>query len=231
MIRSNGLVRTLLAAAAGSFLMAAASLNANASVIFAPAAPYIPFAQLEQFTAGPITVAPGITWTSTNASTQGGSVYGYTFGYGFGSNGFDTENMVGLNDSTDAYTLPQPDSMTFAFATPVSSVGGYIDWVPNNLPVTIGVYDSSDTLIEDLVVSQGDANLATPNSFYGFQETTADISYFTLTDGYIGILSGLNGNVITGTSSSVPEPFTLSLFGAGLAGAAAMRRRKKKARI
>ena len=30
-------------------------------------------------------------------------------------------------------------------------------------------------------------------------------------------------------NTSVPEPFTLSLFGAGLAGAAAMRRRKKKA--
>jgi hypothetical protein len=31
----------------------------------------------------------------------------------------------------------------------------------------------------------------------------------------------------TGNTSPVPEPFTLSLFGAGLAGAAAMRRRKK----
>ena len=32
-----------------------------------------------------------------------------------------------------------------------------------------------------------------------------------------------------GTVSAVPEPLTLSLFGAGLAGAIAMRRRKKKA--
>ena len=33
--------------------------------------------------------------------------------------------------------------------------------------------------------------------------------------------------VQAGTGTPVPEPFTLSLFGAGLAGAAAMRHRKK----
>ncbi len=32
----------------------------------------------------------------------------------------------------------------------------------------------------------------------------------------------------TGASASVPEPITLSLFGVGVAGAAALRRRKKK---
>ena len=37
-------------------------------------------------------------------------------------------------------------------------------------------------------------------------------------------------NLVTTTSaSSVPEPLTLSIVGAGLAGAVAMRRRKKKA--
>ena len=32
----------------------------------------------------------------------------------------------------------------------------------------------------------------------------------------------------TSAATAVPEPFTLSLFGAGFAGAVAMRRRKKK---
>jgi hypothetical protein len=43
---------------------------------------------------------------------------------------------------------------------------------------------------------------------------------------------GFNPTAITtnfSTGAAVPEPFTLSIFGAGLVGAAAMRRRKKKA--
>ena len=45
--------------------------------------------------------------------------------------------------------------------------------------------------------------------------------------------AGPIGNVnlafdVQGTSNNVPEPLTLSIFGAGLAGASVMRRRKKK---
>lgn len=195
--------------------------TANAALITSPGAPYIPFAQLEAYPATFENVAPGVTWTSTNASTQGGSVYGYTGGYGFAANGYDTENLVGLNDSSDVYGVV--DSMTFHFATPVSSVGGYLNWVPSLAPVTIAVYDASDNLLDSLVVSAGGINLVTPNSFYGFTEATADISSFTLTDGYIAVLSGLNGQEITG---SVPEPATwaMMLVGMGAIGFA-MRRR------
>ena len=199
-----------------------AAASANAALITSPGAPYIPFAQLEAYPATSETVAPGITWTSTNATTQGGSVYGYTGGYGFGVNGYDTENLVGLNDSSDAYGVV--DSMTFSFATPVDSVGGYINWVPNLSPVTIAVYDAGGNLLDSLTVSAGDVNLVTPNSFYGFTEATADISSFTLTDGYIGILSGLNGQQITG---SVPEPATWALMLLGVAGLGATMRRRR----
>ena len=199
--------------------------DANAAVITSPHAAYIPFAELEAFTAGPVTVAPGITWTSTNSTYQGGSVYGYTYGYGFSGNGYDTENMVGLNDSSDVYRVV--DTMTFTFATPVNSVGGYLNWVPSNAPVTIAAYDSSNTLLDSLVVSSGGLNLVTPNSFYGFLESTADISSFTLTDGYVGVLSGLNGNVITG---GVPEPATWAMMLVGFGGLGiAMRTRRKQA--
>ena len=39
------------------------------------------------FGPGPQTYA-NHTWTSTNATYQGGSVFGYVGGYGFGSNGY-----------------------------------------------------------------------------------------------------------------------------------------------
>ena len=59
--------------------------------------------------------------------------------------------------------------------------------------------------------------------FLGFSEPTPNISYFTLTDSYIG-LSNLT------IASSVPKPATLTLLGSGLAGQprrrALIRRRK-----
>ena len=49
-------------------------------------------------------------------------------------------------------------------------------------------------------------DLVTPNSFYGFGESTADISYFTLSGNFIGIRDL--------TVAAVPGP----LAGAGLPG-------------
>ena len=73
------------------------------------------------------------------------------------------------------------------------------------------------------------AGLAT--SDYAFNATLLNSEAFTITD------LGLSGNANIGSTlfgfqvsraTAVPEPFTLSLFGAGLAGAIATRRRKKK---
>ena len=47
--------------------------------------------------------------------------------------------------------------------------------------------------------------------------------------GSIAILQGGQGSISGTVLNSVPEPITVSLFGAGLAGTIAMRRRKKKA--
>jgi hypothetical protein len=54
--------------------------------------------------------------------------------------------------------------------------------------------------------------------FYGFQESTKNISYFTLTDNYIGIT-----NLTVG---SVPEPGSLLLVGTGLLGVIGYGRRR-----
>ena len=55
--------------------------------------------------------------------------------------------MAGLNDSYDRYTVT--DTMTFAFATPVSWVGGFFNYVPyGSTPTTLTVWDASNNLIE-----------------------------------------------------------------------------------
>jgi hypothetical protein len=61
--------------------------------------------------------------------------------------------------------------------------------------------------------------------------TTVNGVYFTadLTDGSNTGVQSWSTRCVEGCSRQVPEPVTLSLFGAGLAGAAALRRRRKKA--
>jgi hypothetical protein len=70
---------------------------------------------------------------------------------------------------------------------------------------------------------------------YSFDVTLVSAEQFTISD------LGLSGNANIGATlfgfqavdppARVPEPITLSLFGAGLAGAAAMRRRKKAKQV
>lgn len=168
-----------------------------------------PFAPVNYFGPGPQTVAPGITWSSTNAFNQGGSVYGNTNGSDFGSNGVWDSNLVmaGLNDAFFIYDVT--DTMTFAFANPVNEVGGFLNYVPDGIttPTTIAVYDKTQTLIESFTLTFMTGGGTDTGFFYGFQETTP-ISYFTLSDNYIGITNL--------TTNLVPEPGSLTLIGAGL---------------
>jgi hypothetical protein len=166
------------------------------------------------FGPGPQTFGPGITWSSTNAGNQGGSVFGYNQGYGFSSNGFWDSGvgpMAGVNDSKDAYGVT--DTMTFAFSTPLSAVGGFLNYVPGSSnPTTIAVYDSSSNLIESANLTFLTGGGTDVGPFLGFQENTANISFFTLTDNYVAV-AGLT----VYPSIATPEPGSLTLLGLGLA--------------
>ena len=207
---------------AAAFACAIYPVAADAGVITAPVGTYFAFPADEYVGTGPQSFS-GITWSSTNAATEGGAVFGYDMGYGFGTNGLTYDAVVGLNDNSE-YDLVV-DSLTFAFASPVSAIGAVLNWRPNAAPVTsISVYDSTNALIESYTLSSGDSNLSnTPDSFFGFQETTPTIASFVLTDGDIAAIGGL--------SVAVPEPATWALMvaGFGLVGLGLRQGKRRKA--
>jgi hypothetical protein len=187
-------------------LALATSGAANASTVTSiSGGTILPFSALNILTSGPEAVALGVTWSS-----DVNSAYGWTGSSGFVSNGNWSGNPphVALNSITG--------NMTFSFSTPVSAVGGILNWavhgVLNYGSPSISVYDSSHTLIESLLLSSNNLNLVAPNSFYGFQESTANISYFVLTDGYIGLRDLTVGQAVATT----PLPAALPLFATGL---------------
>ena len=159
---------------------------------------------------------PGYVWTTTNATTQGGAVFGWTIGYGFEGNGSSPPGpvpMAGVNDSTDAYNIPA-NSMTFTFDNLISVFGGIVNWVPNEQLVSIAAYNAKGNLIDFDALSAGDANIATPNSFIGFKELSADIAKVVLTDGYVGIGALQEIGLVLPT----PLPSTWTMLIAGFAG-------------
>ncbi len=169
------------------------AVNAGATVITSIplSGTVIPMPVLKYFGGGPQTFGTSnlVTWSSTNTSNQGGSVFGYTDFYGYGANGVWTGAlgpMAGVNDSFDFYGAS--DTMTFAFASQVSSVGGFLNYYSGgSTPTTIAVYDASGNLIESYDLTFATDGSDDSGAFYGFAESSSNIKYFTLTDNYVGI--------------------------------------------
>jgi hypothetical protein len=171
------------------------------------------------FGAGPQTF-DGITWTSTNSDNQGGSAFGYNGGYGFSSNGYWDFTMAGVNDSTDVYGVT--DTMKFTLSSPVSGIGGFLNYVPGSEnPTTIAAWDSGGNLIESFNLTFTTSGGNDTGFFFGFLEDSAIINSFTLTDNYIGITD----LTVTGMTST-PEPGSLALIGSGFLLLGGLLRRK-----
>lgn len=164
----------------------------------------------------PVCSTPGATCLNLGPllAGEGGSVFGFNEGYGFGGNGsWDSLiDMAGLNDSAEFYDVT--DTMTFAFSSPIAAVGGFLNYFPGGeTPTTIAVYNSSMTLLESDNLTFLTSGATDTGQFLGFSESTPDISYFTLTDNYIGIT---NLTVSALPTTRIPEPGTLALLGSGL---------------
>lgn len=117
------------------------------------------------------TVAPGISWSSTNHS-----LFGWTGRYDFFANGVWNEaqpalSMIGLWDSEG--------TMTLSFTSGVRGVGALMNWLPDPPPygtAQIAVYNSSMTLLESHTLTFSTNGQPNSGEFRGFLRDEGDIT-------------------------------------------------------
>jgi hypothetical protein len=160
-----------------------------------------------------------------------------------GTSDFDAPSPGSISSDFDDFEFTVPTGtqlVAFDFASNVTSVSGSPTWMRIESFIDTGDGSTALACEENYVVNEpafSPACLVPPSSPDGTFATAMPLdagtyllfmgqfaaSNFSVTDfSYNWTLTVADIN-----DTTVPEPFTLSLFGAGLAGAAAMRRRKK----
>lgn len=154
----------------------------------------------------PVTFANGTGSTTVSCAGFNGSL-GTLTGASLNLDGDYQFGTTGSNDIRITFAVTQPAGVTWADAAP------FID-------VTGGQSSGAIPSIDDLAT----AGITNANFASAFD---VGVSSSVITGG-AATSSGAVTITYTYTPTNVPEPITLSVFGAGLAGAAALRRRKKK---
>ena len=184
------------------------------------------------FTFGPVevgvpVVAFSVTFTATPA---GGGNSGSGSVLGSGTYGLLGNGSWNTGPGGNAYSGLDADTgyMQYTFNTsPVAAVGGFVNYIPNEgftSPVIeilaldlVTVLESYDLSVFAPISTPGGLN---EGAFRGILRPTADIGALRVSNAYI-VLDDL-----TFSTTPIPEPGTLMLLGAGLAGMRFLRRRR-----
>ncbi len=151
--------------------------------------------------------AHGVTYTSSHNEILGA----------FSGNNNPSAWIANANWTPLTGTIAGASNM-FAFDLGVFGTNSLIDY---SITTNLGTYTFTNVSVPNL-----NTQLQT---FFGY--TAGAGEHFTAFSFSTQLGAGSGAaldNVTLGTLFAVPEPFTLSLFGAGLAGAAALRRRRSK---
>jgi hypothetical protein len=173
------------------------------------------------------------TGSAGQSIAQGGTFDGLTYSFTAGpigtlQNGIITDqfnSFTGLSlgglQSSGAQYFFGGDSVTVTFASPVDSVGAFFNVNAN----------SGDYLTEtaDGTASTGSASFDTSTFVFAGLISTTPFTSVTFMSDSVDSGSFNIPEIEFGITNQVPEPLTLSLFAAGLVGAGAMRRKRKKA--
>ncbi|NUM34204.1 MAG: PEP-CTERM sorting domain-containing protein [Candidatus Brocadiae bacterium] len=183
------------------------------------------FANSPTMTQGPVEVdsTAGVTVQWSGVNTNDNAYIGNDSYYSLGNNGVwntSAEGYTALNNSTG--------SIRYTFNQDVSSVGAFMNYLPDsNNHVTVTAYNRSGQVIETYDIN----NLApistfrgtNQGAFRGIQRTMADIAMFEVSNSYV-VLDHLSYGITTYT----PEPSSLFMALAGMAGGLLALRKNRK---